>query len=113
MNNIIIDSNIAFSAFLNINSRIGQILINGHHYYNFFAPEYLRHEIFGHKEKIIAFSRLTENEFLELYELIIRNVTVLNHALIPVKIYRKALILCNSIDINDAVFIAFAEYIKG
>jgi len=113
MNKIIIDSNIAFSAFLNINSRIGQILIKGGNYYNFYAPEYFRHEIFEHKEKIISYSSLTESEFFELYELVMRNVTVLNHSLVPVKIYRKALILCNSIDINVTVFVAFAEFMKG
>ena len=46
---IIIDTNIVFSALLNINSRIGQILINGKHYYDFYSPEYVRLEIFKHK----------------------------------------------------------------
>jgi len=34
MNKIIIDTNILFSALLNTDSRIGQILINGKRYYN-------------------------------------------------------------------------------
>ncbi|NEN25233.1 hypothetical protein G3O08_17185 [Cryomorpha ignava] len=35
MDNIIVDSNILFSAILNLNSRMGQILINGQEYYDF------------------------------------------------------------------------------
>ena len=42
MSKIIVDTNIVFSAFLNINSKIGQILINGVHQNEFYAPEYLR-----------------------------------------------------------------------
>jgi len=113
MTKIIIDTNIVFSAFLNIDSRIGQLLINGQFYYAFYAPSYIRNEIFKHKEKIISYTRLTDNEFLELYELVMRNISVLNHSLIPVKVYRKAEMLCKSIDINDTAFVAVNELIKG
>lgn len=51
MTKIIIDSNIAFSAILNVNSRIGQIIINGFRYYDFYSPEYIRTEILEHQEK--------------------------------------------------------------
>ncbi len=52
MTKIIIDTNIAFSAILNVNSRIGQIIINGFKYYDFYAPEYIRTELLEHQEKI-------------------------------------------------------------
>ena len=113
MTKIIIDSNIVFSALLNINSRIGQILINGHKYYDFFSPEYIRFEIFEHKERIQFLAKLTDNKFLETYELIIRNIVVLNHTLIPIECYKRAEELCKSIDIDDTVFVAVAEFIKG
>ena len=113
MTNIIIDSNIVFSALLNINSRIGQILINGHNYYDFFSPEYVRFEILEHKEKIKTIAKLTDNEFLETYELIIRNIVVLNHNLIPIECLRRAEGLCKSVDIDDTVFVAVCEFING
>ena len=40
MTKIVIDTNIAFSAFLNVDSRIGQIILTGHKNYDFYAPEY-------------------------------------------------------------------------
>ena len=110
---IIIDTNIVFSALLNTNSRIGQILINGIKYYDFYSPEYIRLEIFKHKEKIKTIAKLTDDEFLETYELVIRNITVLNHSLIPIEIYKNAEVLCKTIDIDDTVFVAVAEFIKG
>ncbi len=56
MTKIIVDSNILFSAILNINSRIAQIIINGSKYFHFFAPEYIRYEILNHKNKIYCLS---------------------------------------------------------
>jgi len=52
MDRIIVDSNILFSAILNLNSNIGQILINGQEYYDFYSPKYVRTELLRHKEKI-------------------------------------------------------------
>jgi len=113
MNKIVIDSNIIFSALLNVNSRIGQILLNGHKKFNFFAPEYVRFEIIQHQLKIKKFAKISDSEFLELFELVMRNIKILNHSIIPTKFYIDALKLCESVDIDDAVFVAFAEFLKG
>ena len=90
MTKIIIDTNIAFSAILNVNSRIGQVIINGFKYYDFYSPEYLRTELLEHQEKIKEIANLTDNAFLETYGLIIRNVTILNHSILPIKFYKQA-----------------------
>jgi len=113
MTKIIIDTNIVFSALLNINSRIGQILINGDNYYDFYSPEYVRFEIFKHKQKIKSIGKLTNNEFLDIYGLILRNITILNHSLIPIEIYRNAELLCKDIDIDDTIFIAVSDFTEG
>jgi len=52
MDKIIVDSNILFSAILNLNSNICQVLINGKEHFHFYAPKYARTELFKHKEKI-------------------------------------------------------------
>ena len=75
---IIVDTNIVFSALLNTNSKIGQILINGKNHFDFYAPAYVRFEIFKHKEKIKSIGKLTDDEFLEIYSLILKNITILN-----------------------------------
>jgi predicted nucleic acid-binding protein len=110
---IIIDSNIVFSAILNTDSRIGQIIINGAKHYRFYAPDYIRTEIIQHKEKIMQLAKLDDLRFIETYDLIFRNIIVLNHSLIPLSIYRKAEHLCSDIDIDDTTFVALTEFIKG
>ena len=113
MNKIIIDTNILFSALLNTDSRIGQILINGKRFYDFYAPEYIREEIIEHKDKIKAIAKLSDDDFIELNELVLRNITILNHTLIPAHIYKKAEKLCETIDLDDTIFVAVAEFIRG
>lgn len=113
MTKIVVDTNIVFSALLNTNSRIGQILISGKAHFDFYSPEYVRFEIFQHKEKIKFIGKLTEDEFIETLGLILRNITILNHSIIPPEIYRKAELLCQDIDIDDTVFVAVSDFIKG
>jgi len=113
MTKVVVDSNIVFSALLNTNSRIGQILINGKNYYDFYSPEYVRFEIFNHKEKIKSIGKLMEDEFIETYGLILRNITILNHSIIPSEIYKNAELLCQDIDIDDAIFVAVSMFTKG
>lgn len=113
MNKIVVDTNILFSGLLNTDSRIGQILINGKYYYRFYAPEYIRKEILDHKDKIISLAKLREDEFIELFELILRNITILNQNLIPIQVYKKAERLCEAIDLDDTSFVAVSEFTRG
>ena len=57
MPKIVIDTNIGFSALLNINGSIGQILIEGDKFFEFYAPEYFKVEIYKTKRK----SKLLQN----------------------------------------------------
>jgi len=110
---IIVDSNIIFSALLNINSHIGQILINGKYYFDFYAPEFVRFEIFKHKERISTIGKLSDNEFIETYNIILKNITILNHSIIPAKIYKESELICRNIDIDDTIFVAVAKFTNG
>ena len=113
MTKIVVDTNIVFSALLNTDSRIGQILITGKNHFDFFAPAYVRYEILKHKNKIKSIGRLTDDEFLETYSLIIRNITILNHSIIPSIVYKNAEALCRDIDVDDTIFVAVSEFVSG
>ena len=112
MTKLIVDSNIIFSALLNVNSRIGQILLTRESFYEFYAPKYLRSEILEHQEKIKKIGRLSNDEFLEVYELVLKNVTILNHSIVPKEIYEQAFELCENIDPADTAFVAFSFFLK-
>jgi predicted nucleic acid-binding protein len=112
MTKLIVDSNIIFSAILNTNSRIGQIILSGNDYFDFYAPKYLRDEILEHQGKIKKIANLNDEEFKEVYELILKNITILNHSIVPTSDYKIALDLCKDIDLADTAFIAFSMFLK-
>jgi predicted nucleic acid-binding protein len=113
MRRVVVDTNVAFSTFLNVNSRIGQILLNGTKYYDFYAPEYIRFELIEHKERIKSIGKLSEERFVELYAMILQNIRTLNHSIIPVKSYQSAIEICKGIDLDDTPFIATNDYVRG
>jgi predicted nucleic acid-binding protein len=55
---IIVDTNIIFSAILNAQSNIGEILFNNNEQFEFYTSDYLREEIERHLKKIIALSKM-------------------------------------------------------
>lgn len=113
MTKLIVDSNIIFSAILNVNSRIGQILLTSDKFYDFYAPKYVRDEIFNHQEKLKKIAKLDDNDFLEVYELIMKNITILDHSIAGKENYQKAFELCKNIDLDDIPFVAFSLYLKS
>ena len=113
MDKIIVDSNIIFSAVLNLNSHIGQILINGGDYYDFYSPAYVRTELLKHAGKIKKITGLTDDSFLEVYELILKNITILNHSILPEKHFKLAVQHCQDIDSDDTIFVGFSEYLEA
>ena len=97
---------------LNTDSKIAQILINGDlDSYEFYAPKYVRTEIFQHKEKLEKIANINSEEFLEIYELVLKNVILLDHSILPEKHLENAIRFCKDIDIDDAIFVGFSEYL--
>ncbi|RRO15254.1 PIN domain-containing protein [Flavobacteriaceae bacterium 14752] len=112
MTKLVVDSNIIFSAILNVNSRIGQILLTSDNLYNFYAPKYVRDEIWGHQTKLKKIANLGDDKFLEVYELILKNITILDHSIAGKSNYKKAFELCKDVDHDDIPFVAFSLYLK-
>mgnify|MGYP006446335799 FL=1 len=96
-----------------MNSRIGQILLTSDKFYNFYAPKYVRDEIFNHQEKLKKIAKLNDNDFLEVYELILKNITILDHSIAGKENYQKAFELCKNVDLDDIPFVAFSLYLKS
>jgi len=113
MKRIVVDTNVAFSTFLNVNSHIGQILFNSSKHYDFFAPEYIKHELIEHQDRIKIIGKLSDDRFMELYGMIFQNVRTLNHSIIPRKYYETAFDICKDIDIDDTPFVAINNYVRG
>lgn len=110
---IIVDSNIVFSAILNTKSHIGQILILGSTYFDFYTVDLLKVEITKHKSKIQKITEFTDAQFEETYDLIISKIRFVDDILISDKSLRNAINLTKDIDEDDTLFVALADHLKS
>lgn len=110
---IVVDSNIAFSAILNSNSKIGTIILHPKSRFNFYSTNQLLEEIEAHKDKLKSLSGYSENELNQITHLITKKIRFINIKLIPLEIFQKALSLTQDVDIDDTEFVALAEHAKA
>lgn len=110
---IVVDTNIVFSAILNTNSTIAQIILQPKTRLNFYSTDRLIHELSEHRNKIIKISGYSNYELDKMIRLIADRIRFVNIKLIPKDIYIDCEILTRDIDIDDCEFIALTEHIKG
>ena len=110
---IIVDANIVFSAILNTNIRIAQILIYENPKFQFYSCDYLQTEILKHREKLLKLTNLSAEELLELEKFITKNITFINEHLLPEKLIEETQILLQNIDPFDVPFVALANHLDA
>jgi predicted nucleic acid-binding protein len=98
---VVVDSNIVFSAILNTASNIGQILIVGSKYFDFYSINLLKSEILKHKSKIKKITGFSEERFERTYNLINSKIRFTDEMLISNTIIEKAYKLAKDIDVDD------------
>ena len=113
MKNIIIDSNIAFSAMVNSNGAIGDLIFNSDEDFKFYSCNYMRHEIKKHWNRLMKISKLTDMQLEEAYLQLLNKIQFINEELVPHKTWQKAETLVGDIDPDDSEFIAMTIHLKG
>jgi predicted nucleic acid-binding protein len=110
---VIVDTNIIFSALLNTNGTIGDLLFNSKGIFTFYSCNYMRFEIEKHWEKLKRISKLSDSQLDEARFRIFENIHFINEELIPPKTWLIAEKISTDIDIDDTDFIALTKYLKG
>ena len=106
--NLIIDTNIVFSAILNPKSNIGDLLLNYQDKVKFYAPEFLLTEIEIYSSKIQKASKQSTTEILISKILILSSIVFITEELILQENWIKAFDLTKDIDEDDTPFVALA-----
>jgi len=109
---VIVDANIIFSAILNTDSKIGDILLNSHNIFEFVAPRFLKEEIRKYHQKIIDISGYSRSELLDIEDKVYRPISFISVIHIPLSIRKTSENLVKEIDPKDVVYIAFAKYFR-
>lgn len=108
---LVIDTNILFSALLKPASNEFKIVKSGKH--EVYACQYSVVELFKHKEKLVKLSGLQEEELIETYYLLLQQIHPLEERKFSKKIRQKAFDLCKQVDEYDMIFVATALFIDG
>ncbi len=110
---IIVDSNIVFSAILNSQSKIGQLIINGSKFFRFYSVLLLKEEIELHKSKIRSITGFTNRQYLISFQNIISRINFIDDVLIPDKVIEEAINLTSDIDEKDILFVALTNHLRA
>ena len=109
---IVVDANIVFSAILNSQSWIGQILLHSDKSITFYSPHYLQVEIQNHFMKIKGITKLADYEFHELINVLYTKIHFISEEFIPKETLLIADNLTKDVDFDDVMFVALALHLK-
>lgn len=107
----VVDTNIAFSAVLNTESKIGDLIMNSHGILEFHACDTLRSELKKHRPKLLELSKTTDEQLNQSEYQITKCLEFTNEALIPFEYWVKGANLVRDVDMNDIAFVTLAEFL--
>lgn len=104
---VVPDSNILYACLRTPNSKARRILLTRNDLI-FYTPNFLVSELFTHSQRLRERSKLSDDEFLELFDRIIRKLHFVNEETLETANLIQAYRLCNDVDPKDTLFVALA-----
>lgn len=109
---VIVDANIVFSAMLNTNSKIANILMSSNNIISFIAPNFIYSELTKYYLKIAKHLKINISLMPNIQDIITRNIEFINEEIITIEHWLKSKSLCKNIDEKDIPYIAFCLFFK-
>ena len=104
--------NIVFSAILNSNGKIGDLLINSKQHFNFIAPDFLRYEIKEKYQRLQLISNLNIQQIMDAEYFVCKDITFISELQIDNRYWIEANELVKDIDEKDIQYVAYAKQFK-
>lgn len=105
---IVVDTNIVFSAILNSNGLIGDLLFNSEDQFDFYSPEFIVSELAKYKSKLVLLSKLSpEKVDISIYQ-VLKQIKLISPETIADSDWKQAYNLAADVDENDTPFLATA-----
>ena len=109
--NVVIDTNILFSALLKTPNKFAETIFLSED--TFYAPKQVIAELFKHQKKIVRTSRLNEDAVFDLLFLLTKRVIIKDEKEISNSALQKAHTLCKNVDLMDMMIVALALDLKA
>lgn len=110
---IVVDANIIFSALLNSNSNIGDILFNSDKLFEFYSCSYMRYEIRKHWERLKKISKMSDEQLQVSYVQLLVKLKFINEEIIPTETWLAAEEITKKIDVDDTDYVALTKFLKA
>lgn len=107
----VVDTNIVFSAVLNTQSKIGDLIMNSPGIFEFHACDTLRSELKRHRARLLDLSQLNEEQLDQSIFQITNCINFTAEALIPFEYWLKGAELVRETDMDDIAFLALTEFL--
>lgn len=107
----VVDTNIVFSAVLNTQSKIGDLIMNSAGIFEFYACDTLRSELKRHRARLLGLSQLNEEQLDQSVFQITNCINFTAEALIPFEYWLKGAELVRDTDMDDIAFLALTEFL--
>ena len=108
---IVVDTNIVFSALLNADGKIGQLLFNT--VFEFYTCDFLKQELIEHHEKLKKISKLNDMQLEIAKSLIFSKIKFINSILLEQEILISTEAIMKDIDPDDTEFIALTRQLNA
>ena len=109
---VVVDANIVFSAILNTDGKIGDLLLNSGRHLVFIAPYFLKAEIGKHIDRLSTLSGLTTEQVLESEYKVCKNITFISEEQIKPSSWLEAEALVSDIDPKDTTYLAYTRHFR-
>ena len=110
---IVVDTNIIFSALLNTQGTISDLMFNSADAFEFYSCAYMRTEIHRHWMKLLKISKLSDEQLQIAYDRLLTRLQFIDEAIIPRAFWIKAEKVVAGIDEDDIDFVALTTFLKG
>jgi len=112
MRKIVVDTNIVFSAIVNLNAKIGDLLMNSGGILAFYSCNLLQDELLNNEEKLLQISGMKPEELGKSKNLIFNSIEFISEELVPFDIWKTSIPLVREVDMDDIAFVALNEYLE-
>ncbi len=110
---IVVDTNIVFSALINTQSQIADLLMNSLDVFDFYSCYLLHDEIQRHRSRLLTLSGMTEVQLNDAQFQIFASIQFISEEHFSYAIWQESIPLVRDVDMDDIAFVALTEYISG
>ncbi len=110
---VVVDTNIVFSAILNSNGLIGELLFNSEDQFEFYSSEFIIYELTKYKTKLQSLTKMSEEKIDVSIHQVLKNINLISPEAISETNWKRAYELASDVDEDDTPFLATAIGIKA